>query len=909
MLIYPRQNIAYIDALYLGMAACTQGGLNSRDLNALNSWQQAALYIAPMLTTPIFINTVLVLVRLHYFRREFRKKNVDIARLATLQSKYRRTITRDLPEAHGIALMAPAESDPRTATNTLANSRPERVHSVDLEAVGAAAAAAAARVPQPVHARAISFNDAVTASPGRSPSVPLRPILGPRRRSGTPILKRAVAPPRQPGSEPSAADIARSILHMQNTHTSLLPDTPTDREPVLVVGSLQDVEEEESPLYRPRARHHYDRDRDHRHDEDHEHRHNQQQQGDAYVPHGLVKRAAGGGGAHNGAARLRKTKNNDGNEGDGDGDGAAAGLRSVHTPSKSASSSPWSEKKRTATVSARELDLEELEEVTRAATYNGAAPRSLSVEPGRFFRRSRTVDDTGKPEKPREERFALPRRSSTAASDDAHALRPTMSTSYLSYQPNVQSNSVFVDLTREQYVELDGVEYRALVVLAYVLVAYYVGWHLIAVVLFTPWGARTGGPGPLLRSDGIGATWWGVFTAGASFNNLGLTLTPNSMLSFAHSLYVLLVCPFFMVIGNTGFPILLRATIWSLFRVVPAHGRLRESLGFLLDHPRRCFTLLFPAGPTWRLLGVIVALNAIDTLLFIALDFGAEALAALPPVYRVFAGLFQAVATRTTGFSIVDIGSLHPGVLVSYTVMMYINIFPVAMSVRHTNVYEEQTLGFYRVANRRRGREIADVSTHLMRQVSYDLWFIFGALFILCISEAHTVLDARPSLPGTPIPLFNLLFEVTSAYGTVGLSTGYPGTTTSLSASFSTLGKLVVVALLFRGRHRSLPYPTDRAVIVPSRKLRENDRAQVRMLHRQDSAAAAAEDEEEERDSDGSAGASPPSASSSSDEDAGLRRSSLDEDSDSDGDGGVRALRARHARHARPLPLRRNSDI
>ena len=38
---------------------------------------------------------------------------------------------------------------------------------------------------------------------------------------------------------------------------------------------------------------------------------------------------------------------------------------------------------------------------------------------------------------------------------------------------------------------------------------------------------------------------------------------------------------------------------------------------------------------------------------------------------------------------------LHPAILVSYLVMMYISVFPLAMSIRRTNVYEEQSLGIY----------------------------------------------------------------------------------------------------------------------------------------------------------------------------------------------------------------------
>ena len=38
---------------------------------------------------------------------------------------------------------------------------------------------------------------------------------------------------------------------------------------------------------------------------------------------------------------------------------------------------------------------------------------------------------------------------------------------------------------------------------------------------------------------------------------------------------------------------------------------------------------------------------------------------------------------------------INPALLVSYLVMMYISVFPLAMSIRRTNVYEEKSLGIY----------------------------------------------------------------------------------------------------------------------------------------------------------------------------------------------------------------------
>lgn len=125
-------------------------------------------------------------------------------------------------------------------------------------------------------------------------------------------------------------------------------------------------------------------------------------------------------------------------------------------------------------------------------------------------------------------------------------------------------------------------------------------------------------------------------------------------------------------------------------------------------------------------------------------------------------GLFQAVSTRTSGTAVVNLALLHPGIQVSYLIMMYISVFPIAISVRRTNVYEEKSLGIYSS----QGEEDEDssepsyVGAHLRRQLSFDLWFIFLGLFIIAIAEGPRIQDNNDvafSMFGKPIsPLFFL---------------------------------------------------------------------------------------------------------------------------------------------------------
>lgn len=106
----------------------------------------------------------------------------------------------------------------------------------------------------------------------------------------------------------------------------------------------------------------------------------------------------------------------------------------------------------------------------------------------------------------------------------------------------------------------------------------------------------------------------------------------------------------------------------------------------------------------------------------------------LPGGFRFLDGLFQAASTRTAGFAVVNLADLHPAIQVSYLIMMYISVFPIAISMRKTNVYEEKSLGIYS-NDEDEGVENSYFGTHVRRQLSFDLWYVFLGFFIIAIVE------------------------------------------------------------------------------------------------------------------------------------------------------------------------------
>ncbi|KDQ62090.1 hypothetical protein JAAARDRAFT_448748 [Jaapia argillacea MUCL 33604] len=420
----------------------------------------------------------------------------------------------------------------------------------------------------------------------------------------------------------------------------------------------------------------------------------------------------------------------------------------------------------------------------------------------------------------------MPRTSTFSARESVLSSRPAP---YISFNAVVDRNSVFRRLTQEDMEELGGVEYRALNALLWIVPLYLFGMLAISFVVIAPYMSLSRWNSnfvPPQQHRDINEVWFSAFIIVSAWANTGISLVDQNMIPFQTAypmIFFIILC---ILAGNTAFPIFLRFMIWVMTRCAPQHSRFRETLHFLLDHPRRCFIYLFPSRQTWFLLIVLIILNCTDWFFFLILDIGNPAIDSIPIGTRVVLGLLQACAVRTAGFQSVVLLALAPAVKVLYLVMMYIAIYPVAMSVRYTNVYEEKSLGIY-------GEELDDVDDdedtdedsqsrvsiwgsylmrHLRRQLSFDMWWLAVALFLLCIIERGNLNDVANA---SWFNIFQLAFEVVSAYGTVGLSLGIPTANYSFSGALHTLSKLVLIAVMLRGRHRGLPVALDRAVMLP----------------------------------------------------------------------------------------------
>jgi hypothetical protein len=208
-----------------------------------------------------------------------------------------------------------------------------------------------------------------------------------------------------------------------------------------------------------------------------------------------------------------------------------------------------------------------------------------------------------------------------------------------------------MELTREQRYYVGGAEYRALDLLTIVIPSYYVGTVLCASLAFrlyiavSPYAQHV----LLVTNSGQAINPWSLsfFISLSAMNNLGLSQIDASMVPFQSSPFPLLVCGFLVLAGNTAYPIFLRFTLWLLYRLTPkSYSMHRETLRYLLDHPRRCYTTLFPAAQTWWLLAILIAINLTEVVVYVSTNYWLPVMDGIPIASQLLDALFQGIATR-----------------------------------------------------------------------------------------------------------------------------------------------------------------------------------------------------------------------------------------------------------------------
>jgi trk system potassium uptake protein TrkH len=253
-----------------------------------------------------------------------------------------------------------------------------------------------------------------------------------------------------------------------------------------------------------------------------------------------------------------------------------------------------------------------------------------------------------------------------------------------------------------------------------------------------------------------------VFHAIAAFCNAGFVALPDGDLtSYAGAPSVNLTLVALIVLGGLGFPVLVNLYHYRQMRRLTLHSKL--------------------------VLITSAALVLIGVLSVAFLEWTNPAtLGGEPTATRLWESLFQGVTPRTAGFSTVDYAQMRESTLFLQIGLMFIGTAPASTGggVKVTTLALMVLLLLAQV----RGQE--DVSA-FGRRISRQL--IQKVLVVLSISALVVILAALAIMVSDGLRLVPAIFEVTSAFGTVGLSM-------QVSQELSTFAKLVIIGVMFFGR-------------------------------------------------------------------------------------------------------------
>jgi trk system potassium uptake protein len=258
------------------------------------------------------------------------------------------------------------------------------------------------------------------------------------------------------------------------------------------------------------------------------------------------------------------------------------------------------------------------------------------------------------------------------------------------------------------------------------------------------------------------AAWSGLFHAVSAFNNAGFSIHPDSLVRYAADTLILVPVMIAVLVGGIGFPVLydLREKIRGARRL-SLHTRLTLLVTGILFFGGFLLLLLFE----WT---------------------NPRTLGAMPIPEKILSAAFASVSARTAGFNSIDIGAMSRDSWAVQSLLMFIGGGS-AGTAGGVKIGTVAILALLFIAEIRRHSD----SEAFGRRVSVSAQR--QAITVVGLGSIMIALGALIILRVTNFPTDQVVFEVISAFGTVGLSTG-------ITPSLPMPAKLTVIVLMYVGR-------------------------------------------------------------------------------------------------------------
>ncbi len=264
--------------------------------------------------------------------------------------------------------------------------------------------------------------------------------------------------------------------------------------------------------------------------------------------------------------------------------------------------------------------------------------------------------------------------------------------------------------------------------------------------------------------------WYAIFHSISAWNNAGFSLFSNSLVDYNSSALLVFTISGLVIFGGIGYQVILEMFFWLRDRL----RRNPRNIVLSLDYKVAVSTTLF-----------LLFLGLLG--FFLVEVRNTETLRNLSIRSQFLAAWFQSMTTRTAGFNSIDIGGMTTAGLFITIAFMFVGASPGGtgggMKTTTIRVLTSCTKSILQ------GKE--EVLLY-ERRIAVSL--ILKAVGVIVGSVTAVIIcTILISLTDPTFDFIQILFEVVSAYATVGLSTG-------ITSDFSIWGKLILILTMYMGR-------------------------------------------------------------------------------------------------------------
>ena len=302
----------------------------------------------------------------------------------------------------------------------------------------------------------------------------------------------------------------------------------------------------------------------------------------------------------------------------------------------------------------------------------------------------------------------------------------------------------------------------------------------------------------------VSVSFFSAFFSVATVTNGGFYLFPDGLIQLGSDQLTITITAILATLGFCLHPLGLR--IFIIMVHAGSNGRYKAALRDILDNPRRYYTHLFSEKGTWAATLLSLAMTGLLFAFYLVFNYPDNYFRTMFPQndIRAMNGWFEAIMVYNAGYNTYDLSMMDVGSQVFMMLCMWATGRPFTLGILVTA--SESSISADDADDSEGVDDISSSSgsvwtvfRELLMLLRSDLIILVICTLMICMYDNAILTSGDYTGPnlsigtGSYIGVFPIAFDLSSAYGNVGLSLGFPNTVTSTCAVLSPFGKLIVI--------------------------------------------------------------------------------------------------------------------